>query len=485
MPSVAMKGGILSFAIRVPFTIPASVPVTRPARIPTGTGRCQLVMNTPVVTAERVITVPMERSIPPVMMTKVTPSASTPLTVVARRIPTTLSNCRKFGDARENPTNSTISAPNASSRCMAPRWRKVRLAGAGRGSVCAMGSVMRVLALVHRRGGARVDHVAALGGVPHDLLLRSAASQLAGDPALAHDQDAVAHAEQLGQLRGDHDDGFALLGAVVEEPVDLALGAYVDAAGGLVEDEHLGVGGEPLADHHFLLVAAGQVADPLVEAGRADPERAHESVTILLRPRGAYPAQRAQDAPPGGQDQVGLDVHPQRQAIALAVFRQVGDASPDRVGRAPDPNPLPSDEDLAGLEGVRAEDGPGHFGAAGADQPGESQDLAAPELEAHVLDGAAAPEPARLQRDLGVGLVRDLAGRLVDGAAHHHPDDLVDAGVARRKGVHVLPVAQHRDPVGDLLELLEPVRDVNHPYATIPKLPDDPEEIVDLRLGQG
>ncbi len=146
MPSVAMKGGILSFAIRIPLTIPASVPVTRPARVPSSTGRCQSVMNTPVITAERVITVPMERSMPPVMMTKVTPSASTPLTVVASRIPTTLSNCRKFGDASENPTNSTISAPNASSRCMAPSWRNVRLAAAGRGSVCATGSVMRVLA---------------------------------------------------------------------------------------------------------------------------------------------------------------------------------------------------------------------------------------------------------------------------------------------------------------------------------------------------
>ena len=57
------------------------------------------VMTTPVMTADKAITVPIERSIPPVMITNVTPRARTPLTDVASRIPTMLSNVRKFGDA--------------------------------------------------------------------------------------------------------------------------------------------------------------------------------------------------------------------------------------------------------------------------------------------------------------------------------------------------------------------------------------------------
>ena len=47
--------------------------------------------------------------------------------------------------------------------------------------------------------------------------------------------------------------------------VDLVLGADVDAARRLVEDQHLGVGEQPLGQHHLLLVAARQVAPP---AGR-------------------------------------------------------------------------------------------------------------------------------------------------------------------------------------------------------------------------
>ena len=54
-----------------------------------------LVTATPVITAANVMTVPTERSIPPVMITKVTPRASTPLTAVASKIPMTLSKVRK------------------------------------------------------------------------------------------------------------------------------------------------------------------------------------------------------------------------------------------------------------------------------------------------------------------------------------------------------------------------------------------------------
>src|SRR4051812_42500644 len=44
-----------------------------------------------------------------------------------------------------------------------------------------------------------------------DLLLRRVRSaQLGGDPAAGHDQDAVAHAQNLGHLRRHHDDRLPL-----------------------------------------------------------------------------------------------------------------------------------------------------------------------------------------------------------------------------------------------------------------------------------
>ena len=52
-----------------------------------------------------------------------------------------------------------------------------------------------------------------------------------------HDEDAVGHAEHLGQLGGDHQDRDALPGELGEQPVHLGLGADVDAAGRLVDDQ--------------------------------------------------------------------------------------------------------------------------------------------------------------------------------------------------------------------------------------------------------
>ena len=87
------------------------------------------------------------------------------------------------------------------------------------------------------------------------------ASNAAADLAVAHDQDAVAHPDQLLDLRGDHQDAGAFGGQAVDDLVDLVLGADVDAARRLVEDEQARAAQQPLADHDLLLVAAREVLD--------------------------------------------------------------------------------------------------------------------------------------------------------------------------------------------------------------------------------
>ena len=115
-------------------TRPASPPVSIPADDADGDRQAQFVTTTPVITAASVMTVPIERSIPPVMITNVTPSARMPLTEVASRIPTMLSNVRKFGDRSENTMISTTSAPNASRRWTASERISARRVGRARRS---------------------------------------------------------------------------------------------------------------------------------------------------------------------------------------------------------------------------------------------------------------------------------------------------------------------------------------------------------------
>ena len=79
------------------------------------------------------------------------------------------------------------------------------------------------------------------------------ARQVGGDPALADDQDAVGHAEHLGQLAGDHQDRHALPRELGQQAVHLGLGADVDAARGLVDQDDLGRAFHHLGQKQLLL----------------------------------------------------------------------------------------------------------------------------------------------------------------------------------------------------------------------------------------
>ena len=108
----------------------------------------------------------------------------------------------------------------------------------GRSTASASGDVRAASAGC---GAAGVGH-----RVEHALLGRLGRRQLGGDPALAQHHDPVAHAQQLGQLRRDQDDGEALPGQVGDDRVHLGLGLHVDALGRLVEDQHARLGRQPL-----------------------------------------------------------------------------------------------------------------------------------------------------------------------------------------------------------------------------------------------
>src|SRR3990170_1630913 len=70
------------------------------------------------------------------------------------------------------------------------------------------------------------------------LLAGSATFELGDDAPATHHDDAVGHLEELGHLRGDHDDPDSLAKERPHQVEDLCLRADVDAAGRLVEYEH-------------------------------------------------------------------------------------------------------------------------------------------------------------------------------------------------------------------------------------------------------
>src|SRR6266550_3211287 len=303
----------------------------------------------------------------------------------------------------------------------------------------------------------------------HDFFLTGFAGRhFIDQPAFVHDIEAVADAQELGHFGRDHDHAFAGRGQVIDDGVDLVLGTDVDAAGRLVENEHLRIGEQPLAEHHLLLIAAGEIEGLLQDAGRANVQFG----AVLMGDHDFLPL--VDHATPGnprkiGQRHIVLDVLVEDQPQAFAIFRDIGEAALDRpLNRAQVDFALLHERPAGDVAAVgAAEHAHRQFGAPGAHQAGNADNLAPVDVETDTLDHFAAgmqrmldaPIPDLEQFVADPGLAVRIAFRHF--AADHAFDDAGFADVlgAAVDGLHRRAVAQHGDGVRDLGELIELVGD--------------------------
>ena len=71
----------------------------------------------------------------------------------------------------------------------------------------------------------------------------------------------MAHAHDLRQLRGDHNDGDALPNQFVYNVIDFEFRADINTACGFIENEHFGPCHQPFAQYNLLLIASAQRTD--------------------------------------------------------------------------------------------------------------------------------------------------------------------------------------------------------------------------------
>src|ERR1044071_4916397 len=174
------------------------------------------------------------------------------------------------------------------------------------------------------------------------------------DGAAVHDGDAVAHPQDFGKLRRDHQDGDALGGEVGHQRVYLRLRAHVDALRRLVDDEHLRSSQKPTRQGDLLLVAAGERGDGDVDGRRlhAEPARVvagNLALALKVDPRAAG------DLVERGERDVRADLHVEDDPVPAPVFGQVGDAAPDGLARAAYADALAAKKYLAGVYGRESE----------------------------------------------------------------------------------------------------------------------------------
>ena len=164
------------------------------------------------------------------------------------------------------------------------------------------------------------------------------------------------------------------------------------------------------------------------------------------------------------------------------------DAGLDGGADGPGPQPAAVDADRAAVGPAGAVHRLEDLRAAGPDQAGEPDDLAGPHLEGHVgelLRRATRPSTSSTTSARGVE-GRRVGEDVLDLAAGHQPDQLggrcVRGGQVGGDGAAVL---EDGDPVADLADLLEPVRDVDDGDALGGQVADDPEEVLHLLLVEG
>ena len=114
---------------------------------------------------------------------------------------------------------------------------------------------------------------------------------------------------------------------------DLASCADVDAECRLVEQQQVGAERESLRQHHFLLIAARELVDCLIDACGANIENLHHSVGLRARfgeaQKAHEPAQTAKD----DESDVLRDRLRKHEPVNAAVFRNEKDAVVHRVLR--------------------------------------------------------------------------------------------------------------------------------------------------------
>src|SRR5215212_6426716 len=259
MASVAMIGCTPTKATRLPFTNPAKAPTRRATDNPTGqpyprySGR----------NAEaRAITDPTERSMPSVPIVSATPKETRTMgETVIRRVESVTTEAKLGVTMRLKITSTTNATYTPRPRTQEVTVEASRdLFGVAPLSIRTLPILLNPIARIF----AVREHLHQV--VLSDLLLREHPDH----GAVLQCDHAIAALRDLIHLRGDKDDAETLRCEIVNELLYLRLRSHVDAAGGLVQHEHLGVHAKPAGQKDFLLVAAGEFSDRLVWARSLD-----------------------------------------------------------------------------------------------------------------------------------------------------------------------------------------------------------------------
>src|SRR6218665_1331647 len=358
--SVAMKEGMRSAVWMMPLNRPTPNDAASATTAASAPWRGS---SSATITLESDATACNDRSMLPINTTKVVPAAMMNKVELSASKPSCVDGAKKPGCAI---SISRYSATRAMKGAFPPSF---------------------ALSEVFRSDMSTSDHVF------YDFDLRGLVPDFAGQdrlhPAIAHHHHPVAEAEDFFERIAGQHHGNALCGQLADELIDLLFGADIEPACRMVEHQNPAAREAPFRQHHFLLIAARQVAAGGVGAWRLDMQAMNPFVGHRAFAGLVYHA-AATDCAQTRQRQVLRHAHLRHQSFHLALARHIPDAQRDGMMCLRPKTGRPH-ADLAGVESFESRDHPAQLFAARPDHPRHTEHLAAMHLERHLLERMAKP----------------------------------------------------------------------------------------------
>ena len=218
---------------------------------------------------------PIDRSNMPLIISTIMPQARMPVCAVSRRTTAALAGRGKVsgsrighhGDqqrrsARSSSSGRSVAMRRADASAREPASRSPPIAG-GRSLSGATVTAHAASALSR-----------ALGAASSRMAISVAVAASSSPATRPSDMTTMrcASASTSGRSEETTSSAMPLRGEVAQDAVDVGLGADVDAARRLVDDQDARLARQPLGEQHLLLVAARQVAHLAVDARRRDAQ---------------------------------------------------------------------------------------------------------------------------------------------------------------------------------------------------------------------
>ena len=207
------------------------------------------------------------------------------------------------------------------------------------------------------------------------------------------------------------------------------------------------------------------------------------SSSALVRSRRRLDTPKLRHAFQTRQEEIRTGAQPQDQPFLLAILRRQHDASRAHREWVPRLDRSPFDEDFTALRRFSPANCPQDFGSPGPKHPGDAENFAAPHRKRDVVKFAWPAQSADFQQRVRSG--HKVGGpSLLDDLSKHHVHDRLGCCIVEWHRADKLAVTEDGDGVRDMLQFLQPMRDMDNGDALGGQLPDQPEQLFGFVPGE-